>query len=74
MFDPIKWLAEYRLKHLGEDHHSLCPFCKHLKEDYSCTAFPNGIPEVYLRHDIFHLERDPKQEGDVVFELNSKFK
>jgi len=74
MFDLEKWLNEYRAKHPGEDHFSSCPFCKHFREDYTCTAFPKGIPDKYLRFNIYHLEKDPSQKGDKIFELSSRFK
>jgi len=72
-FDPIRWLSKYRAKHLGEDHFSLCSFCKHFREDCTCVAFPKGIPGKYLFFDVYHLEKDPSQKGDAVFELSSRF-
>ncbi len=28
---------------------NLCAYCKHLKQGFTCSAFPNGIPQFFLQ-------------------------
>ena len=47
-----------------------CSRCKHLKPggDYTCPAFPEGIPIDLLSADLQHREVIKGQAGDTVFE------
>lgn len=47
---------------------SLCMTCKHFDSyNYSCAAFPNGIPDKYLSGDEKHLKVDDDQTGDFIY-------
>ncbi len=48
-----------------------CPICKHNRFDGSCTAFPEGIPMIFLSGDKGHTELLPRQQNDIVFEWAS---
>lgn len=37
-------------------------------EQKVCLAFPEGIPEKYLLQTELHLQVDPDQENDVIYE------
>jgi len=46
-----------------------CRVCKHLNSNrFSCKAFPDTIPTVYLTGDKEHLTKDERQENDIVWE------
>jgi hypothetical protein len=43
------------------------PICKHNQMDGTCSAYPEGIPFKFLSGNK-HLERQPDQSGDFIFE------
>jgi hypothetical protein len=45
-----------------------CPICKHYQFGGVCTAFPQGIPLMFLSGQEGHTERIEEQENDLVFE------
>lgn len=45
-----------------------CPICKYYQFDGNCTAFPDGIPMMFLSGEKHHTERTKFQENDIVFE------
>lgn len=45
-----------------------CPICKHYQFGGVCTAFPQGIPLIFLSGQEGHTERIEGQENDIVFE------
>jgi hypothetical protein len=45
-----------------------CPICKHYQFGGVCTAFPQGIPLMFLSGQEGHTERIEGQENDIVFE------
>jgi hypothetical protein len=45
-----------------------CPICKYYQFDGNCTAFPEGIPMMFLSGEKHHTERMKFQENDIVFE------
>lgn len=52
-----------------------CSNCKHLvgnSANYSCTAFPDGIPMPFLSGDLAHTEVVEGQVGDTVWSLKPK--
>jgi hypothetical protein len=44
-----------------------CPICKYYQFDGNCTAFPEGIPMMFLSGEKHHTERMKFQENDLVF-------
>jgi len=51
----------------------LCPQCRHLRADYTCAAFPKGIPDtitgMYLDHSQpvagdHGIQFEPRRTGD----------
>ncbi len=47
-----------------------CTFCKHFQvRDWSCTAFPKGVPDDLVFGDVSHDEPYPGDHG-IRFELN----
>lgn len=47
---------------------SQCATCRHYRIfEYSCRAFPGGIPEPILQGDKRHDAVMPGQEGDTVY-------
>jgi hypothetical protein len=45
-----------------------CPICKYYQFDGTCTAFPEGIPLMFLSGQEGHTERIEQQTNDLVFE------
>jgi hypothetical protein len=45
-----------------------CPICKHYQFGGLCTAFPKGIPLMFLSGQEGHTEKIEGQENDIVFE------
>jgi hypothetical protein len=45
-----------------------CPICKHYQFDGTCTAFPNGIPLMFLSGQAAHTARIEGQTSDLMFE------
>ena len=45
-----------------------CPVCKHYQFGGVCTAFPEGIPLMFLSGQEGHTEKIEGQENDLVFE------
>jgi hypothetical protein len=45
-----------------------CPICKHYQFDGTCTAFPDGIPMMFLSGQKGHTDRTKFQQNDLVFE------
>lgn len=45
-----------------------CPICKHYQFGGVCTAFPEGIPLMFLSGQEGHTEKIKGQENDIVFE------
>lgn len=50
------------------DIHLQCAFCKHLKKDLKCNAFPNGIPEKIINGGHDHKNPFPNDNG-IRFEI-----
>lgn len=54
---------------------SQCTFCKYIKEDgYSCTAFPDGIPDDLLSGVQKHDSIIESQEGSILFSKKEEYK
>lgn len=54
---------------------SQCTFCKHFKEDeYSCVAFPAGIPDGLLSGEAKHNRLLKGQTGETVFTAKDELK
>lgn len=48
-----------------------CATCKHINEwngEYTCKAFPNGIPDQILNGENKHTKPTKSQENKIVFE------
>jgi hypothetical protein len=45
-----------------------CPICKYYQFDGTCTAFPNGIPLMFLSGQEGHTARIEQQNNDIIFE------
>jgi hypothetical protein len=45
-----------------------CPICKHYQFGGVCTAFPQGIPLMFLSGQEGHTERIEGQENGIIFE------
>jgi hypothetical protein len=45
-----------------------CPICKHYQFGGVCTAFPQGIPLIFLSGQEGHTEMIEGQEKDIIFE------
>jgi len=45
----------------------LCTYCKHLQGEFTCAAYPEGIPPEVYRNDVLHT-RPYRQENAIVFE------
>ena len=45
-----------------------CPVCKHYQFGGVCTAFPEGIPLMFLSGQEGRTEKIKGQENDLVFE------
>jgi hypothetical protein len=45
-----------------------CPICKHYQFGGVCTAFPQGIPLIFLSGQEGHTEKIEGQENDIVFD------
>jgi len=52
--------------------HSDCWYCKHLTEELTCPAFPNGIPEALVYGFDTHRELIEGQIGDFIYEVRNK--
>lgn len=48
-----------------------CPTCKYNDRTGSCTAFPDGIPFIYLAGTYTHTQVIEGQIGDYVYEWSS---
>jgi hypothetical protein len=53
---------------ITEDTNIGCPICKHYQFDGTCTAFPTGIPLMFLSGQEGHTMRIAEQTNDLVFE------
>ena len=53
-----------------------CEECKHLHDffGHTCDAFPKQIPDSILTGSRRHLEREPRQDNDIVFERKEEEK
>jgi len=47
---------------------SKCPLCKHFKSDWTCAAYPKGIPVVFISKNIHHEFVTDDQKGNFTFE------
>ena len=51
---------------------SLIPLCFDCRwfnqKDYSCKAFPGGIPNDVLVMEFYHTTKHPDQKNNIVFE------
>lgn len=69
--DKLLKIAE-KIKSIGGPlpyPHMQCRICKYRTQtDNTCSAFPGGIPEKYLKGTERHLLPDPEQNGDFTFE------
>ncbi len=45
-----------------------CPICKYYQFDDTCTAFPEGIPLMFLSGQEEHTKRIVQQNNALVFE------
>ena len=45
-----------------------CPICRYYQFDGTCTAFPEGIPMMFLSGERGHTDRMKFQQNDLVFE------
>jgi hypothetical protein len=45
-----------------------CPICKYYQFDGTCTAFPEGIPLMFLSGQEGHTKRIVQQNNALVFE------
>ncbi len=46
-----------------------CRLCRHFRPDFTCAAFPQGIPIAIASGEVDHLVPRPGQVGDVLFAL-----
>ena len=55
--------------HYFNRYESSCASCKHFKrEDFYCSAYPNGIPDELLLGEEHHNQVRKDQTGNTVFE------
>jgi hypothetical protein len=47
-----------------------CRTCRFFREDFTCAAFPQGIPIPITAGDLAHLTVLPGQTGTCTWELN----
>lgn len=50
---------------------TLCIQCKYLKIlglNFTCKAFPGGIPMDIITNEFVHTKRHPQQKNDVTFQ------
>ncbi len=59
---------------LHEIYRSLCTTCVYfIQKNYNCKAFPEQVPDKYLTGDEKHLQVDPGQVGETVYEKYKRF-
>lgn len=59
---------------IHEIYKSLCTTCVYFDSfNYRCEAFPKGIPDKYLTGEAEHLQIDPEQVGETVYQKDKKF-
>jgi|GEM_PF-5584000 len=46
---------------------SICSFCLHHIQDWTCVAFPEGIPRKIKLYGDTHFQKHDQQEGHWVF-------
>jgi hypothetical protein len=53
-----------------------CSTCKHLRYDFTCTAYHglDGIPDRILSGEVKHREVQPDQEGETVYSRQPTFR
>ena len=58
---------------MTQSYMPICVTCKHLSndEDFTCTAYPNGIPFAISNNQVDHRQHYNNDNG-IVFELDTE--
>ncbi len=51
-----------------------CMLCNHYEGAFTCTAFPERIPQEILSGEFDHTTKHPDQTNDIVFEEDKAVK